>query len=688
MNDTASEYRSSDQVEPLCPSELVQPAHSDSRSTARLVDDTPPAWRRYGVAVVMVGLAWVLTQLSPPLHQVPSTLFFAAVTLTAFYGHLGPGLLATGLSTVALDYSFMAPVSNLASGLGEFVRVSAFAMASALINSLHERRRRAELERQQSEARERGALEAAARELEAAHDTVARALAHRENIMESIPDILYTVDLDGKLTGWNRRLELISGFPPEELKGKPALGLFFGGDTDLIVEGFQSAFKTGFAEREARLLRKDGIAVPYQFTAVPLKDGQGHVIGLTGVGRDLSERKRLEKQLRQAQKMEAIGRLAGGVAHDFGNLLTVIQGRAQLVLKRLGPGSDARGDIELIDTTAAHAGTLIHQLLAFSRRQTLQPNVLDLNAVVSHMEQILQRLIGEDIVLLTVRDPALGPVKADPTQLEQAIMNLAVNARDAMATGGKLTLETANVDLDEAFVRQHHAASAGPHVALIVSDTGVGMNAETKARIFEPFFTTKGVGRGTGLGLATVYGVVEQHGGYISVDSEPGRGTRFAIYLPRVNESVTVTEHAAGPAASGTETVLIVEDDQQVRTVACDTLRRHGYLALEAGTPEKALSICAEHPGPIHLLLTDVVMPAMNGYELANLVMPLRPDIRVAYMSGYTRDFGSRDRTQGPTGAFIQKPFTPEALARKVREALDAAAAGNGAAGKSHRPAR
>ncbi len=688
MSDTATGHRPGDQDEPLCPSEPAYPAHFDSRSTPRPVDDTPAAWRRYGVAVLSVGLAWGLTRLSPPLHQVPSTLFFAAVTLTAFYGHLGPGLLATGLSTVALDYSFMAPVSNLATGLGEFVRISAFAMASALINSLHERRRRAELERQQSEARERGVLEAAARELEAAHDTVARALAHRENIMESIPDILYTVDLDGKLTGWNRRLELISGFPAEELNGKPALGLFLGEDTELVVEGFQDASEKGFAEREARLVRKDGTAVPYQFTAVPLKDGQGNVIGLTGVGRDLSERKRLEEELRQAQKMEAIGRLADGVAHDFGNLLTVIQGRAQLILKRLRSGSDTRGDIELIDTTAAHAGTLIHQLLAFSRRQTLQPNVLDLNAVVSHMEQILQRLIGEDIVLLTVQEPAVGCVRADPTQLEQALMNLAVNARDAMPTGGKLTIETANVELDEAFVRQHHGASAGPHVALVVSDTGVGMKAETKARIFEPFFTTKGVGRGTGLGLATVYGIVKQHGGHISVESEPGCGTRFAIYLPRVNESVTVMEHAAGPAASGTETVLVVEDDQQVRTVACDTLRRHGYLALEAGTHEKALSICVEHPGPIHLLLTDVVMPGMNGYELANQVIPLRPDVRVAYMSGYTRDFGSRDRTQGPTGAFIQKPFTPEALARKVREALDAAPAGNGGAEKPLKPTR
>ncbi len=646
------------------------------------MDDTPAAWRRYGVAVVSVGLAWTLTLVAPPLHQVPSTLFFAAVTLTAFYGRLGPGLLATALSTLVIDYSFMAPVKNLAIGLAEFVRVAAFALASLLINSLHERRRRAEAERQKSEAHEREVLEAATRELEVAHGIVARALADRENIMESIPDILYTLDLDRNLTGWNRRLELISGFASEELKGKPALALFFGDDTSVIIEGFRDALDKGYAEREARLLRKDGLTVHYQFTAVPLKDGLGNVIGLTGVGRDISERKRLEGELRQAQKMEAIGRLAGGVAHDFGNLLTVIQARAQLVLHHLGSSGKARQDIELIDRTAAHAGNLIHQLLAFSRKQTLQPSVLDLNAVVSNMEQILRRLIGEDIALRAVQDPALGRVKADPTQIEQAIVNLAVNARDAMPRGGGLTIETANVELDEAFTRQHVGASPGPHVMLTVRDTGVGMDAETKARIFEPFFTTKGIGQGTGLGLATVYGIVKQHGGYISAESEPGSGTTFAIYLPRVEESATMMENTAAPAAPGSETILVVEDDQEVRTVACEILRSRSYVVLEAATPDKALNICEHYPGPIQLLLADVVMPGMNGYELASRAAPLRPDIRIAYMSGYTRDFGFRLGTPGPVGAFIQKPFTPEALVRKVREALDAALAGTTSAVK------
>ena len=647
------------------------PSGLDATSVWGPVDDTPPAWRRYGVAIVSVALAWALTRVAPPLHQVPSTLFFAAVTITAFYGHLGPGLLATGLSTLAMDYSFMAPVKDLASGLGEFVRVGAFALASALINSLHEQRRRAEAERQKSEAHERGVLEASARELEVAHETVARALAHRENIMESIPDILYTLDLDGNLTGWNRRLELISGFPPEELKGKPALALFLGEDEAVVVEGFRDAFEKGYAEREVRLLQKDGSAAPYQFTAVPLKDGQGKVIGLTGVGRDLSERKRLEEDLRQAQKMEAIGQLAGGVAHDFGNLLTVIQGRSQLVLHRLEPDSEVRRDLALINTTATHAGNLIHQLLAFSRRQTLQARVLDLNAVVSNMEQILRRLIGEDITLLTSLGPDLTSLRADRRQLGQVVMNLVINARDATSGGGQIRIETTTVTLDAVAAMRHPGLKAGSYVVLSVIDNGSGMTDETRSRLFEPFFTTKPRGQGTGLGLATVYGIVIQSGGTIEVESEPGRGATFRVYLPSEAGAVhAVDRPVETQRAGGTASVLLVEDEQPVRELVRMILERAGFTVTEASNPDEAEAMVATMTS-IDLLLTDVVMPGRTGFDLFRTLVATTPSLRVLFISGYT-DYAMFDPAISEHGAaFLEKPFSAEALVAKVRDVLN-----------------
>jgi signal transduction histidine kinase len=380
-------------------------------------------------------------------------------------------------------------------------------------------------------------------------------------------------------------------------------------------------------------------------------------------------------QLEQAQKMDAIGRLAGGVAHDFNNLLTVILGRTDILMHPLKPEDPLRRGIELIQRTARRAADLTRQLLAFSRKQVLEAVVLDLNAVTTDMKDLLGRLIGEDIALVTTPSPDLGRVKADRGQIEQVIMNLAVNARDAMPQGGHLILETENVDLDAEYVRRHVGARPGPHVMLAVSDSGVGIPREIQPHIFEPFFTTKEQGKGTGLGLATVYGIVKQSGGYLEVDSEPGRGTTFRIYLPRVDATAPAAERSTRPAAAdgGTETILLVEDEEGVRELARDILRASGYTVIEARNGAEALLLCERHQGPLDLLLTDVVMPRMSGRELAERLAPLRPDLSVLYMSGYTDDAVIRHGVLGAGTAFLQKPFTPSALISRVRETLDLA---------------
>jgi PAS domain S-box-containing protein len=637
-----------------------------------IADDATPAWRRYGIAVLSVALAWGLTHATPGLHDIPVAAFFAAVTISTFFGHLGPGLLATALSIAVLDYSFLPPIRDLAGGIGETLRAATFALAAALINSLHERRRVAEAQQRLSEARERENLETTARELRLAHEAVARALADRENIMESVADILYTLDGSGVLKGWNRRLEYVTHFKADELRGRSVSEIFDEADRAAVVDAIRAAARGGHGEREALLMRKDGPPIPYQFSCVPLRDSRGEVIGLTGVGTDISERKRLEQQLWQLQKMEAVGRLAGGVAHDFGNLLTVIHVRAQLALHRLGPTDPARQDIEMLDATTARAGGLVRQLLAFSRNQVLQPRVLDLNAVVRDAGQILQPLVGDGITMDARLVPGLGLVKADPIQLQQVLLNLVVNARDAMPEGGTLTIETADAVLDEAFALEHPGASPGPHAALRVRDTGTGMDEQTLAQIFDPFFTTKEVGKGTGLGLATVYGIVKQHGGYVAVESAPGSGSTFTVYLPLVDGEAETSLPAREPASAGGETVLVVDDDEEVRALACDVLRAEGYVVLDAATPLAALEICEQHKDPIDLLLTDVVMPVMSGRELVERVRPIRPEAKILYMSGYPGEVIDKHGVL-TSGAFVQKPFTPAALVDKVRAAVAAA---------------
>jgi two-component system cell cycle sensor histidine kinase/response regulator CckA len=416
---------------------------------------------------------------------------------------------------------------------------------------------------------------------------------------------------------------------------------------------------------------KQGQRFDVDLVARPLEFANRHARLV--LARDVSAQRRLEEQLRQSQKMEAVGQLAGGIAHDFNNLLTAILGSTQLLLHNTPAGDARREDAEEIRHAGLRAAELTRQLLAFSRRQVLAPKVLDVNAVVANMDRMLRRLLGEDVELATSRDPAAGTVNADPGQLEQVLLNLAVNARDAMPGGGRLSIGTTRVTLHEEHVERRHRMPAGDYVCLAVADTGVGMDETTQAHLFEPFFTTKEVGKGTGLGLATVYGIVKQSGGYIWVYSEAGHGTTVKIYLPRVPGVAESPVPAPEPqqVRGGDETVLLVEDAAPVRTLARRSLEARGYRVLEAADGPSALQLSARHLDGIDILVTDVVMPGMSGRELAERLAPERPSMKVLYTSGYTDDAMVRQGVLSAGVAFLQKPFVPDTLARKVREVLD-----------------
>jgi PAS domain S-box-containing protein len=520
--------------------------------------------------------------------------------------------------------------------------------------------------------------------LEAAHDELRERFAelsdlksYTDNILNSLTSGIVTLDLEGRVVTLNGAAEALLGCPPGSARGHPlAEVLAHAPELAAILQGVVRR-RTGTTATVSLAGRPSG-PVPVEVTAAMLQGSGGQDLGVVAIVRDLTAVRALEAQLRHAQKMEAVGRLAGGVAHDFNNLLTVITGRSQLLLLKLPLDSPLRRDADLIEETAHRASALTRQLLAFSRKQILQPRVVELNEIVRSMEAMLGRLIGEDIRLVTHLEPAAGCVHADPAQLEQVIVNLVVNARDAMPLGGQLTLETRRVELDEAFARQHVGLHPGPHVRLVVRDTGVGMDTVTKAHLFEPFFTTKGPGKGTGLGLATVYGIVTQSGGAIRVDSEPGQGATFTIDLPRADGGVEARadRSAVRAALHGSETVLLVEDEAEVRGLARDVLERHGYTILEAADGNEALRIGRDHPGPIHLLLTDVVMPRMGGRELADRLTTVRRETKVLYVSGYTDDAVLRQGAAGTGTPFLEKPFTADSLAAKVREVLDAAPAG------------
>ncbi len=407
-------------------------------------------------------------------------------------------------------------------------------------------------------------------------------------------------------------------------------------------------------------------------SAVQVRDDEGTIVGSLGILQDITERKRLQEELLQSQKMEAVGRLAGGVAHDFNNLLLVINGYADFILQGLDPDHPYRTYVQEIFRAGERAASLTRQLLAFSRRQVLETKTLVLNEVVANMEKMLRRLIGEDIEFNTILDRNLGSIKADPGQIEQVIMNLAVNARDAMPNGGRLVIETSNVELDESYAQQRIEVEPGPYVVLAITDTGVGMDKETQARVFEPFFTTKEQGKGTGLGLATIYGIVKQSGGHIAVYSEPGQGTTFRVYLPRVGQyplpdkKKNVESHLGG-----TESILVVEDEEAVRKLVCDVLSRSGYKIVSASNGEDALLLVEKHNGPLDLVLTDMVMPKMGGRDLVQRLTEIRPGIKSVYMSGYTTETVVSNGTLEAETNYLQKPFSPEDVLQIVRKALD-----------------
>jgi len=490
--------------------------------------------------------------------------------------------------------------------------------------------------------------------------------AHFRRLSDAAFEGIGIVD-GGRIVDMNGRLVELLGYSAEELVGMPVERLVAPEDRALV----EAHMRRGSRERyEHRVVRRDGSTLMVEVQGRPYLH-EGRTLRVTAI-RDITERVELEEQLRHAQKMEAVGRLAGGVAHDFNNLLLVIGMHCQILLDDLPPGDPRREEVEVIARAGERAAALTRQLLAFSRRQVLDPKVLDLNAVVAAAEQMLRRLVEEPISVVARLDPALGAIRADVGQLEQVLLNLAVNARDAMPSGGTLTLETANVEVSgETHRVERGILPPGGYALLRVSDTGIGMDAETRSHVFEPFFTTKPKGKGTGLGLSTVYGIVRQSEGYVAVESEPGHGTTFEIYLPRVTGAPV--EPAAAPAdtavVKGGETILVVEDEAAVLDVVSETLRRDGYRVLAAHDAESAQTI-AEREGTIALLITDIVLPGLDGRALADRLTARRPELDVLLISGYADD------TLLPHGAlaaglqFLQKPFTADALRRKVRDIL------------------
>ena len=504
-------------------------------------------------------------------------------------------------------------------------------------------------------------------------EALRRSEARYRELLENTPYGVYHATWDGRFIDVNPALVSMLGYPSKEelMAVNLATGVYHSpDDRTQLIELSRETGRIRGAEIEWK--RKDGKPIAVRINGRFLYDESGDLVGTEGIIENLTEWRELEKQFRQAQKMEAVGRLAGGIAHDFNNLLTVIKGNGDILLGLVEQGGLQRRSVEQLRKAADRAASLTRQLLAFSRMQVLQPKVLDLNAVIEDLGKMLPRLISEDIELVFAPGKALGLVKADPGQIEQVILNLAVNARDAMPNGGKLVIETRNFTMGDEYSRRHPPASPGEYVMLAVNDTGHGMDLETQSHIFEPFFTTKEQGKGTGLGLATVYGIVKQSGGFIWVYSEPGLGTAFKIYLPRVDKPVELAEPTKNTdgAVHGTETILLAEDEDDLRELVGEFLRKNGYTVLETRNGFEALHVAEHHDGPIHLLMTDVVMPKMGGWKLAERLITVRPALKVVYLSGYSEYSAAPDDSSKWRASFVQKPFAMDALARKIREVL------------------
>ena len=493
------------------------------------------------------------------------------------------------------------------------------------------------------------------------------------SLVETAQSIVVVLDTDARVVQFNRFAEELTGYSGKEIRGRDWFETFLApGDQASVRAVFRRILEGNVIRGVENTIRtKDGRQVLVRWYNSALQDADGRAVAVLSIGHDMTEIREKEEQLRRAQKMEAVGRLAGGIAHDFNNQLTIIKGYCDLLLAENAEGSPT-AELQEIHKAAERARQLTGQLLAFGRKQVLNPKVTNLNEILLEMQNPLSRMIGEDIRLSVFADPTLGNARVDRSQVHQAVMNLAVNARDAMPDGGRLTIETANVVLDPDFVRLHPDASVGPHVMLAIRDTGTGMDEQTVARIFDPFFTTKDIGKGTGLGLSMVYGFVRQSGGSIHVDSELDVGTTLKVYLPQVfqPEEESPTAPPADPAPRGTQTVLVAEDDPAVRQFITQVLRDCGYTVLEAGSTAEAVSISSAHRGEINVLVTDVVMPAMSGPQLAARLRQLRPDLRALYVSGYPRDAFARHSLVDDGAHLLSKPFTPKELAYRVRRAL------------------